>query len=211
MSPALKRNISIGILVLTHVSGLIGLQTAWKEWFLMLTPINLLLSFVILIWNHQRWSLWLAVSLLLVGILGFISEVIGVTTGLPFGEYSYGATLGYKWLEVPLMIGVNWAMLIYASNMVSKAWRMSVIAKAIGAALMMVFLDVLIEPVAIAYDFWSWEAAEVPLLNYAGWFGVAFMLSLIMQLSLKESSNNLARWLLVIQLGFFGILNFILL
>ena len=41
-----------------------------------------------------------------------LTEAIGVNTGLLFGTYEYGANLGFKIFGVPLIIGVNWTVLI---------------------------------------------------------------------------------------------------
>jgi uncharacterized membrane protein len=45
------------------------------------------------------------------------------------------------------------------------------------AALLMVALDVLIEPVAVALDFWQWENAVIPIQNFVMWFANGFYYS----------------------------------
>jgi putative membrane protein len=47
-------------------------------------------------------------------------EVVGVKTGLIFGEYKYGSTLGIKLFEVPLIIGFNWVFVILGSISISR-------------------------------------------------------------------------------------------
>jgi putative membrane protein len=47
----------------------------------------------------------------LIAVAGFFIEAIGVNTGLIFGNYVYKTTLGWKFLETPLIIGVNWILL----------------------------------------------------------------------------------------------------
>ena len=44
--------ISAAILLVVHVSGLIGIHTSYKELFLVCTPANLLLSLTLLLWNQ---------------------------------------------------------------------------------------------------------------------------------------------------------------
>ena len=51
----------------------------------------------------------------LIFLLGFVVEVVGVQTGLIFGSYSYGATLGVKLFDTPLLIGLNWIFVSYSS------------------------------------------------------------------------------------------------
>jgi putative membrane protein len=42
----------------------------------------------------------------------------------------------------------------------------------------MVGVDVFIEPVAMANDFWSWKDDVVPMQNYLGWGILSFLLFL---------------------------------
>jgi len=200
---------AIGFLILTHVSGLIGLQTEYRDWFLLMTPFNLLLSFALLMLHHRHWKNSFILFVGVTFLVGYGIEVTGVHTGWPFGEYRYGETLGFKLWEVPLLIGVNWVMLIYASGIVVQGLRAHRLVKALLAAVMMVLLDYLIEPVAIAYDFWSWDQHDVPFINYLGWFGVALPLCLLFQYLPFAKANKVAAMLFLIQVIFFGILNFI--
>ena len=39
---------------------------------------------------------------------GLLAEIIGVQTGILFGSYAYGETLGLKIFGAPLVIGLNW-------------------------------------------------------------------------------------------------------
>jgi len=79
----------------------------------------------------------------------------------------------------------------------------------VSAALMMTLLDFLIEPVAIAYDFWSWEAVSIPIQNYGAWFLISAVLHFVFNKLMPESNNPLAIKILYIQAIFFLILNFI--
>ena len=93
---------------------------------------------------------------------------MGVHTGFPFGSYSYGPVLGFQLFEVPLMIGVNWLLLVY---MTGNLFRESIANDWLAAALsasVMVLLDIAIEPVAVALDFWTWEGDIIPLSNFIG-------------------------------------------
>ena len=54
------------------------------------------------------------------------------------------------------------------------------------AAVFMVGLDFLIEPVAMKYGFWSWHQNEVPLQNYFMWL----LVSILMQVLLNKKILN---------------------
>jgi putative membrane protein len=203
-----KLKISIGLLVAFYVSGLIGILTKTTAIdFLSLTPLNLLINATLLLFNHKngRTIQWLV--FFIIGIMGFFIEVIGVNTGVIFGEYIYGTTLGWKLIETPLIIGVNWMMLTYAVVYTVGNSINNTIVKSFICAAILVILDFLIEPVAIAYDFWTWSNVAVPLKNYLAWFGIGFVFSYILCHFKKESNNALAPFLLLLQFIFFGIFN----
>ena len=48
------QNVSIGLIWLFHVSGIIGIIYSDASWFIGATPINLALSFILLMINVER-------------------------------------------------------------------------------------------------------------------------------------------------------------
>lgn len=100
----------------------------------------------------------------------FFIEVMGVATGKIFGAYTYGATMWVQWLEVPLVIALNWTLLILAMNQLASRWgKSSTLLTALLTGVLIMAYDYCIEPIAIALDYWSWEAIEIPLQNYLAW------------------------------------------
>ncbi|MBK9330069.1 MAG: carotenoid biosynthesis protein [Sphingobacteriales bacterium] len=200
------------ILLSVYTVGLIGIGVGTREareHFLSLTPLNLLLTVAVLFWNHKDWSLRVAGMCLFVFLFGFFIEVAGVKTGWVFGSYFYGKTLGLKILDVPLMIGVNWMMLVYCIVVLLQPIRNSMLFATMGAAVM-TLLDILIEPVAIRLDFWHWSNEIIPLQNYVAWFLVSFLLFLCFRRLVPVLSNRIAGWVLGIQFAFFTVLNLLL-
>lgn len=198
------------LLLAMHIAGVIGLALpASRALFQWLTPFNLLATAAIIFHFEDKKNSAYLFFIFITFLLGYFIEVAGVHTGVIFGEYSYGATLGIKLFEVPLSIGLNWAILVYATGLLSDKIPIPKILKAMVAALMMVVLDLLIEPVAIAQDFWSWNNHSIPLQNYLAWFLVALGLHLIYQYLQFSKNNPLAIKLLYIQLLFFALLNLI--
>lgn len=197
-------NKGVSVLIILHTVGLIGMQTAYREWFLLATPIHLLLSFTVLIWTATRGA-WKEVTIasMIAFALGFGAEVIGVNTGLLFGDYAYGDGLGPKTFGVPWTIGLNWAMLSLASRSVVERW-LSAGWVPIGAACLMVGLDFLMEPVAPALDYWSFNQSPVPWTNYVTWLIVAWIIQWIYSRFLKNLPQYSAdRALLGCQFLFF--------
>jgi uncharacterized membrane protein len=201
-----KQYLSIGILVLFHLIGIGGVMLGDSQEFLSLTPLNLLLTLLIILINHHYWKNWWIFLLSYLAGLGI--EIIGVNTGWPFGEYVYGPVLGPKIFSTPLMIGVNWLMLLYATNAIAKSLSGHWILRAAIAGALMTFLDLLIEPVAIKLDFWTWSADSVPLANYFSWFVIATLLSAVWQRLQIDMNRKIAVAVFGVQMGFFLILNF---
>ena len=206
----LKLKVSIIILLAFYISGIIGILTNNQTIdFLSLTPLNLLVNAVLLLLNHQKGTnkQWLVFFIIVV--VGYFIEVIGVTTGVIFGDYVYKTKLGWKLFETPLIIGVNWMLLTCAVVYTIGIKIKNTIGIALISACLLVVLDILIEPVAMKYDFWTWNQAIVPLKNYIAWFIISFILCYIVA-HYKSVSNNFAPYLLIMQFIFFGIFNFMI-
>lgn len=200
--------LTIVVLSIFYAVGLVGLLLPLHEDFVLLTPFNLLLSLFLVLSHHTDWSVRFVGLLLFTYLAGFFAEVIGVQTGLIFGSYSYGPVLGWKLFETPLMIGVNWILLVYSSAVLVEEWlgRLPGLLKAALAAILMVGLDVLIEPVAMHYDFWQWEGNEIPIQNYIGWLVVAFMIHAVWFTFYTIRKNKVGIALFILQILFFGVL-----
>lgn len=196
--------LALAVLVIFHCVGLWGLLLSDDpEYFQQLTPMNLLLTNALLFSFHRRWNSAFVLFAAVVFAVGFLSEVIGVHTGLLFGDYSYGEALGVKLWDVPLLIGLNWLMLVYTTGHVSNYTKLPWLAKALAGALLMVLLDYFIEPVAMRYDFWSWQGSHIPASNFIGWFGMAFLLQLYFQKGSFFKQNRLAPYVYLVQFLFF--------
>lgn len=197
----------LALLGAAYLAGIIGLllpQTAGL--FQALTPFNLLLSAGILLSFHSHWNRAFILFCILSFFTGYFAEVAGVATGLIFGSYSYGPTLGWQLLEVPLIIGLNWFMLIYSTGTICASLQIPLVLKALLASVLMVVLDLFIEPVAVAYDFWQWKDGLIPWQNYAAWFIISFGLHLLFYLLPFRKGNPAAKYLYLLQLIFFIIL-----
>ncbi|QNF35775.1 carotenoid biosynthesis protein [Adhaeribacter swui] len=180
------------------------MYSAYQSYFLKLVPFNLLLTNSILFFFHRDYSRPFGLFALVVFLVGFFAEVIGIHTALLFGHYSYGASLGWQLFRVPVIIGLNWLMLVYTSgHLVNYLPQLPWWLRSILAAFLMVALDYFIEPVAVALDFWSWQSGEIPVSNFTGWFGVALLLQGYFQKSDFLKNNTLAPFVFLLQFLFF--------
>ncbi|MDA7803035.1 carotenoid biosynthesis protein [Crocinitomix sp.] len=144
--------------------------------------------------------------LVFIALGGYLIELIGTKTGYLFGDYWYETVLGWRLFDVPLIIGINWYAIVLSSANVARFVKTPIILQSTLAGVLCVFMDFVIEPIAIQYNFWEWQGNEIPFFNYVTWFAFA---SLFAYIYLKTSSklNKTAAWLYVIWILFFGLLN----
>lgn len=219
-----KYQIATALAILFHFFGVIGILFWNKSFFIESTSFNLLLMFILLIWTHDDRNKYFIIFSLTAFVVGFLAEVIGVNTGLLFGDYAYGKVLGVKWLQVPLLIGLNWFVIIYCCGVSTHTLLMKVIKKvasqeqqppmalkvlsviADGATLAVIF-DWMMEPVAVKLGFWEWNGdGSIPLYNYLCWFVISLALLTLFHFCKFNKPNKFAVNLLLIQIMFFLLL-----
>jgi putative membrane protein len=204
--------IAIIIIIIFHVVGIIGFSlSGFDTMFLNLVPWHLLLMMAVITWAHNRPDAKFGLFALLLFTLSFGAELIGVHTGWLFGSYTYGDTLGIKLFSVPLMIGVNWLLLIYATGVLMQRSRVkNIYARVFAGALLLVVLDVLIEPIAIHFDYWHWTSGTVPIQNYVCWFALSALMLFVFEKFKFPPQSKAGPVLLVMEFVFFmmlGMLN----
>ncbi len=198
-----KANKATILLAIIYLVGIIGLNGSWQAVFRLLTPFNLLLTAAVLLFFHEDKRNSLGTFGLLCMLLGYSVEVLGVKTGFPFGNYQYLTTLGIKLFDTPLMIGVNWLILTYACGMIAHRFPVPNWQKALVAAALMLFMDVVIEPFAIEHLLWAWEGNVIPIQNYVAWYGISFCLLLLFYRLVPQSENPLALPIYILLFLFF--------
>jgi uncharacterized membrane protein len=199
--------LKVFIITVLHVVGLLGFMNYLHiESFEKLTPFNLLLSAFLMLSHHKGWNITGIVFLITIFLWGYFIELIGVKTQLIFGTYYYGESLGYKLFDIPLMIGVNWVILVFSTAAIAELFPVSKYLKVFIAAILMVALDYLIEPFAMKYDLWHWANNTVPLQNYIGWFVTSILMQLLFFSIKVNKQNTVAIALYVLQALFFIIL-----
>ncbi|WP_081706285.1 carotenoid biosynthesis protein [Nocardia sp. CNY236] len=122
----------------------------------------------------------------LVSGVGLLAEVIGTTTGIPFGCYAYAADrLGPALLDVPLVIALAWTGGVYpvyvVAGILSRRSMVRIALTATGA----VGWDLFLDPQMVADGQWTWCTVgsglpgvdSIPYTNYLGWFGVALVIA----------------------------------
>lgn len=120
--------------------------------------------------------------------LSLCSELLGTSTGFPFGHYRYLSGLGYKIAGlVPFTIPLSWFYLGFSAYIIARVglstlaipqWLQNLGAIAIGAVLLTSW-DFVLDPAMsqTTIPFWIWEQPGaffgMPYENFAGWFGTS--------------------------------------
>jgi putative membrane protein len=217
-----KNHAALFIAVLFHVSGFVGIIfSSHREWFIQNTPLNLCLMFALLVWTQLNKNLNFFLFVIIVFVTGIITEIIGINTAILFGNYQYLKILGPQLTCVPLIIGLNWFIIIYcagitmqhihfwiekkyASAEIPFSTKVQVISFVFDGALFATFFDWLMEPAAIKLGFWKWLSnGDIPLLNYASWFAISIVLLTVFHQLKFNKHNHFAVHLFIIQLLFF--------
>ena len=207
-----KKNISIFIIWLVHISGLLGMVFYDLDFFAGYTSLNLFLMSIILFANIKLNNKNQIFALLLIFLIGMLSEFIGVNYGLIFGEYIYGNNLGFKLFGVPFLIGLNWVILtVICANIASILIKNnSIIQIIILGTLLMLFMDFVMEPIAPKLDLWKFKNLVVPTSNYIGWLVISILTQTIYNIQFKEKEFKLSFNLYTAIFLFFVSLNLIL-
>jgi uncharacterized membrane protein len=197
--------VTLAVLVVFYAVGTVGILSKFSEYFVRLTFANLVLTALLLLVNANGFGRSAAVGFSVSMVVGFAVEALGVKTGVIFGEYHYTDRMGPRLFDVPLVIGLNWAILVHAIHgWVGKRLRSRTLMAAVGATAMTAF-DWVMEPVAIRLRFWVWQADTVPLRNYLAWWGLSFVLLLASDAIGPRPNNRLALWVFGVMLMFFAI------
>ena len=194
-----------GVGVVGHlIDGLRPLMLAMTPYFL---PVMGLLSLAFLFrMGHRVLWFWMAGTV----VLTWLIEVVGVHTGLVFGEYVYGRGLGAPILGVPPLIGFNWALVCLGVLLWVAPWaeerQVPRPAVALAVALLATGFDWVMEPVAVTLGYWSWSGGDIPVQNYAAWFAIAFGASLAYLQGAERARSRLPAYHVLAQLLFFAAL-----
>lgn len=194
-----------------YTVGLIGhLFETTRPLMLAITPYFLLLFGLIplapVIGERRRGVVLWAVSTLLIT---FFLEALGTHSGLIFGPYTYGPTLGLKLLKVPVVIALNWLIVIVAALSLTRPIRSPYLAALVVGAAAVLF-DFVMEPVAIGLEYWFWHTPEIPVQNYLAWFGIAFLSALVFRLCRLKLDSRIPVIYMTVQFVFFLILRLFL-
>jgi len=221
MTEEKRINESTKILLWVYGVGLTGMLLPFtRELFIKITPLNLLFAAAFLFYGEKP-APRVIITGSVIAIVSFLIEAYAVNTGKIFGTYTYGKALGPALLNTPLIIGLNWFLLIYCTNLISRQiWslmperepgRLTSVTRflfiVVSGSMLMVLYDMILEPAAMRLEMWSWEGDRVPARNYLAWFLFSAVFHSVVRLWGEEEINRRALPLFAVQLIFFAVLD----
>ncbi len=145
------------------------------------------------VYAYRQLGAWYCFGFMIPALgISLTSELLGTSTGFPFGAYHYLSGLGYKIAGlVPFTIPLSWFYLGLSSYLVARVglnqlsinpWLKDLGAIVFGS-LLLTSWDFVLDPAMsqTTVPFWLWDQPGaffgMPYQNFAGWFGtgVVFM------------------------------------
>lgn len=204
-----KKNFLKVFLFIFYLVGIAGhIIPLTRPIMLWLTPYVLLATGVIIFYpviKNNQWRLF--IFFVLCGLFAFFAEVIGVNYGILFGNYFYGETLGFKILSVPVIIGINWMVILAGSISFSAIISKNKLAIIFLSTFFALIFDYLMESVAMQFSYWNWENGTVPIANYLTWGILIFIFTCICVSQRFAMKSTIPAFIFVVQLVYFLALN----
>lgn len=139
------------------------------------------------VYAYRTLGIWHCLGFMLPALtISLTSELLGTSTGFPFGHYRYLTGLGYKIAGlVPFTIPLSWFYLGFSAYLIARAglngkstpnWLKTLGAIVLGAIFLTAW-DFVLDPAMsqTTMPFWVWEQPGaffgMPYQNFAGWFG----------------------------------------
>ncbi|MDX9925157.1 MAG: carotenoid biosynthesis protein [Ignavibacteriaceae bacterium] len=202
----------IPFFIIMYSVGIVGhLVEPTRSLMIMLTPFTLLLcSFVLFYSIHKEIDSQLFSWLISTYIITFILEAYGTASGSVFGSYKYGDVLGWKLFDVPLIIGVNWVIVILGGLSLSHLISKNLFISSLITGFVALLFDYILEPLAMKLDYWTWSGNIIPLQNYTAWFIIAFIFAIGFNLKKIKIKSKIPLYYIIIQSIFFLVLRIFL-
>lgn len=177
-----------------------------RNLFSIITPLSLAGVLAIILYEHKTWNFKTVFWFSFIIAASFLVEFAGVYTGEIFGSYRYATGLGIKLLDVPLIIGVNWLFLLYATySMVNRKIKSSFLRIPAAAALMVAY-DIVIEFAAPVMDLWHFDTSYPPFQNFLAWFVLSIIFISGFEILKIKTNGKTAKSFYIVQIVFLGII-----
>jgi bisanhydrobacterioruberin hydratase len=203
---------AIVILSLSYLIMLIGLgMDDSHDYFVPYISVLYFATGILLLYFHKGWSPSFLLFLLIILVAGFLIQFVAVKTGLVYGPIRYGTTLGPKLLGVPVIATLNEFVILYCMGFFVKRLKIKqvFIASLLGA-LIILLINILVEPVALFLKFYSWSEHMFVFHNFGARFLISFAFLYLFNSMKFPKKNDIYLYVLLMEILFFMVINFII-
>lgn len=209
-------------LVRFFMIGIVGiLLPVSRPLFVKLTPFVLIGCLALILFyeftaTRKRGTGYFITFVIIVYLLSLSVEIVGVNTGILFGHYRYGPTLGLQVAHTPIIIGISWLILILGSASISTGLSsfmgfagtryIDAVFRIITASFLTVSFDFILERVAPWMEMWSWQTPRIPGRNYLAWLLISLVFQSYYVLAKIQQRTRVAGNLFVLLFLFFLLL-----
>ncbi|MEO0645123.1 MAG: gamma-carotene 1'-hydroxylase CruF [Cyanobacteria bacterium J06650_10] len=158
------------------------------------------------IYAYRNLSLWHWLTFMLPAlVVSTGAELLGTSTGFPFGEYHYLSGLGYKLAGlVPFTIPLSWFYLGFSAYLLAYMGlvglgKLRVLSAIAFGSLLLTSWDFVLDPAMsqTTMPFWAWDQPGaffgMPYQNFAGWFGTGVVFMVIAAVLWKAKPLELSN------------------
>jgi uncharacterized membrane protein len=158
-------------------------------------------ALAVFIWSFRNnGPIWTVTSLFVVMIYTYLLELIGVNTGIPFGEYEYTDSLGFQLADVPIVVPLAWYSMAIPTLILARSITKRGLLVVIFGMIGLTAWDFLLDPWMVAEGHWIWNTPEptlpgltgIPITNFIGWLISTFLLFLILDRLPKRRNVSVA-------------------
>ncbi|GIV17549.1 MAG: hypothetical protein KatS3mg022_2984 [Armatimonadota bacterium] len=149
--------------------------TALTFWLGIINVLTGVLTALFLMGYREGWKPALTLLVLCIVLAGGM-ELLGTTTGIPFGSYSYTDLLGPKFAgHVPYLIPPSWMMMLYPAMMMTQLLTPRAWARPVVAGFILTMWDFAMDPaMTTGFAYWQWHTEGgfygMPYINWLGWW-----------------------------------------
>lgn len=158
------------------------------NYYLHFFELGVLAAFLAIFWKERR-NKEIVEKIFLAFLYGAALETFNVHLSR---SYFYSADFFLKIYDIPLAIGMGWAIIYYCAFKIGKNYHLKWWQEPFLMALLALSFDLAMDAVAIRLGFWTWripineEWFGVPYDNLFGWMAVVWTFALLMNLSEKK-------------------------
>ena len=163
-------------------------------------------AIAVAIYAYRSLGLWHWLSFMLPALgVSMGAELLGTSTGFPFGNYHYLTGLGYKVAGlVPFTIPLSWFYLGFSAYVLAYMGltglgKLRVLGAIAFGSLLLTSWDFVLDPAMsqTTMPFWAWDQPGaffgMPYQNFAGWFGTGAVFMAIAALLWKVKPLEITR------------------